>query len=72
MPIVPLVGKELLIMKPYIAPSLQIVSVNPLDIIATSASELSVQGNVFNGDITGSTEAARAPGRGSYDWDAGY
>ena len=72
MPIVPLVGKELLIMKPYIAPSLQIVSVNPLDIIATSASELSVQGNVFNGDITGSTEAARTPGRGYYDWDAGY
>ncbi|MBE6324904.1 MAG: hypothetical protein E7074_08045 [Bacteroidales bacterium] len=59
-------------MKSYIAPSLQIVSVNPFDIIATSASELSVQGNVFQGDITGSTEAARAPGRGSYDWDAGY
>ncbi len=72
MPIVPLVGKELLIMKSYIAPILQIVSVNQNDIIATSASELSVQGNVFNGDITGSTEAARAPGRGSYDWDAGY
>ena len=51
---------------------LHIVSINPFDIIATSASELSVQGNVFNGDITGSTEAARAPGRGSYDWDAGY
>ncbi len=72
MPIVPLVGKELLIMKSYIAPILQIVSVNKNDIIATSASELSVQGNVFHGDITGSTEAARAPGRGSYDWDAGY
>ena len=72
MPIVPLVGKELLIMKSYIAPSLQIVSVNPFDIIATSASELSVQGDVFQGDITGSTEAARAPGRGLYDWDAGY
>ena len=71
MPIVPLVGKELLIMKPYIAPILQIVSVNPLDIIAISG-PTSVQGNVFNGDITGSTEAARAPGRGSYDWDAGY
>jgi hypothetical protein len=72
MPIVPLVGKELLNMKSYIAPMLHIVSINQNDIIATSDPATSVQGNVFNGDITGSTEAARAPGRGSYDWDAGY
>ena len=51
---------------------LHIVSINQNDIIATSDPATSVQGNVFNGDITGSTEAARAPGRGLYDWDAGY
>lgn len=50
---------------------LQIVSINQNDIIATSG-PTSVQGNVFQGDITGSIEAARTPGRGSYDWDAGY
>ena len=72
MPIVPPVGKELLIMKSYIAPSLHIVSINQNDIIATSNPATSVQGNVFQGDITGSTEAARTPGRGYYDWDAGY
>ncbi|MBO7546648.1 MAG: hypothetical protein J6T19_08100 [Paludibacteraceae bacterium] len=50
---------------------LQIVRINHHNIIATSG-PTSVQGNVFQGDITGSIEAARTPGRGSYDWDAGY
>ena len=58
-------------MKSYIAPMLHIVSINQNDIIATSG-PTSVQGNVFQGDITGSTEAARTPGRGYYEWDAGY
>jgi len=58
-------------MNTYSNPDLKVIEINSSDIIATSG-PTSVQGNVFQGDITGSTEAARTPGRGYYDWDAGY
>lgn len=58
-------------MNTYSNPDLKVIEINSSDIIATSG-PTSVQGNVFNGDIIGSTEAARTPGRGYYDWDAGY
>ncbi len=54
-------------MKRYISPTYEVVSINCNDILT-----ISVQGNTFNGVITGSTEAGRAPDRGYYDWDAGY
>jgi hypothetical protein len=58
-------------MNTYSNPDLKVVKINSSDIIATSG-PTSVQGNVFQGDITGSIEAARTPVRGYYDWDAGY
>jgi len=54
-------------MKRYISPTYEVVSINCNDILTISG----VQGNVFNGGITGSTEAGRAPDRrnGNSIWD---
>ena len=58
-------------MKIYSNPDLKVIELNSSDIIATSG-PTSVQGNVFQGDITGSTEAARAAGRRWDEWYEGY
>lgn len=52
-------------MKHYTSPTFAVVSIKKTDVIVTSFDQVS--GNVFNGDITGSTEAARAPGIGFYE-----
>lgn len=57
-------------MKPYNHPMLQIVRVNQNNVIATSVEQINTNVSLFYG--YGSTEAARTPGRGYYDWDAGY
>ena len=56
--------------KKYLTPIYEVVRIKKSNVIVTSVDQ--VNGNVFSGDITGSTEAARATGRGYYDWDAGY
>lgn len=57
-------------MKPYNHPMLQIVRINQNNVIATSVEQINTNVSLFYG--YGSTEAARTPGRGYYDWDAGY
>jgi len=57
-------------MKTYINPDLKVVEIHKSDAIHTSVR--SVTSNVFDGEITGSTELSRSAGLRFDEWYEGY
>jgi len=57
-------------MQVYINPDLKVVEIKQNDVIVTSPNRAT--GNVFNGEITGSTEPSRSAGLRFDEWYEGY